>query len=306
METSPRLSIGMWPTPIRLMEHVSETLGRQVWMKVEEECGAWGGNKVRKLEYILGAALSDGIETVVSYGAGTSNWTAALAHHAYQHGIRTVLGMAGRVPPDHASLYRRCETTLVRADNINALPLASIAARARAGLRARSIPMGGSGPGDVGSVHVGLEVAEAIATKAIPEPAEVFVAAGTTGTSAGLAVGLALGNRSIPVTPVRVAPWPYGTERRVRARATRLLRTMGRTDLVPLLQIHGDDRFFAPGYAKPNQASEEAIELARPDGAALDGTYAAKAFASLIDRTRNTSEGPLLFIHTSPGPPPQE
>ena len=307
MRDRQRLLIGTWPTPTRLMPRVSDLLGRPIWVKVEEECGAWGGNKVRKLEYILGSARKDGIQSLVSYGAGTSNWTAALAHHAHSYGIKTVLGMAGPLPPHYETIYRRCETTLVRPENVNLLPLASAVARVKAGWRARSIPMGGTGPGDLGSVHVGTEVADAIAARTIPEPAAIFVAAGTTGTSAGLAAGLALRDVSVPVVPVRVAPWPYGRERRVTARAKRLLRSFDRPDLVSLLQIRGDERFFQPGYAKPNAASEEAIEIASSDDVVLDGTYAAKAFASLVDHARTSpTEEPLLFIHTSPGPPPQD
>ena len=307
MRDRPRLALGTWPTPVREMPRVSELLGRPVWVKVEEECGAWGGNKVRKLEYILGAARRDGIDTLVSYGAGTSNWAAALAHHAHANGIKTVIGLAGPLPPSYGAIYRRCETTIVRPDNVNLLPFASALARVKAGRSARSIPMGGTGPGDVGSVHVGIEVADAIVARTIPEPAAIFVAAGTTGTSAGLAAGLALKDVSVDVVPVRVAPWPYGKEGRVASRAKRLLREFGRSDLESSLRIRGDERFFKPGYAKPNPASEEAIEIAASDNVALDGTYAAKAFASLIDRARTTaSDEPLLFIHTSPGPPPQD
>jgi 1-aminocyclopropane-1-carboxylate deaminase/D-cysteine desulfhydrase-like pyridoxal-dependent ACC family enzyme len=69
--------------------------------------------------------------------------------------------------------------------------------------------------------------------------------------------------------------------------------------------ILGDDRFVKPGYAKSNAASIEAAQIASLDGFTLDPTYAAKAFAALIDSARAGARGPLLFLHTSPGPPPQ-
>ena len=67
---------------MRRLEAVSDTLGREVWIKLEEGCGTWGGNKVRKLEYILGRARADGVERLVGSSVGTSNWTSALAFHA--------------------------------------------------------------------------------------------------------------------------------------------------------------------------------------------------------------------------------
>ena len=283
------------------MDRVSEHLGRDVWIKVEEECGAWGGNKVRKLEYILAAAQRDGVEALISYGAGTSNWTAALAHHAPTFGLHVVVGIAGPVPDLYRAVYERKKTTVVSSRAVNSLPLVGVRARLAAGRRARSIPMGGSGYGDLGAAHLGTEIADAINAGAAPRPDAVFVAVGTAGTAAGTAVGLGLAGEAIPVIGVKVAPWPYGTEHRVRRHAKRLLARLGRR--APL-EVSGDVRFFRPGYARPNASSIEAAEIARLDRVELDGTYAAKAFAALVATARSSPGGPLLFIHTSPGPPP--
>ena len=281
-----------------MLPRVSNDVGCEVWIKLEEDCGAWGGNKVRKLEYILGFALEDNARALVSCGAGTSNWAAALAHHAHQHGLQTVVGLAGPIPPDYARLYARTRTTVIASRWPNALPLVSLAARLRAGRSSRVIPLGGTGPGDIGSLHVGLEVADQVAEQSLPAPTAVYVAAGTTGTAAGLAAGMTTRGLSVPVVAVKVAPWPYGSARRARRHARALLEE----PRAPL--IHGDDRFFKPGYARPNASSQEAIEVAARDGIDLDPTYAAKAFAALLADARAGRTGPLLFIHTSPGPPP--
>ena len=300
--TPARLEIGTWPTPVRRMDVVSEQTGADIWVKLEEECGVWGGNKVRKLEYILGAALEDGVTTLVSYGAGTSNWAAALALHAADAGLDVVLGLAGPIPAPYAGIYERPEVTLVQSRFLNALPVVVAAARVKAGRKARSVPMGGTGPGDAGSLHIGEEIAADIRHKLLPVPTAIYVAAGTTGTCAGTAAGLALHGYPVPVVAVRVAPLPYGTARRARRHALSLLR---RADSKARLDIQGENRLVAPGYGRPNAASQEAIAVARADGVELDGTYAAKAFAALLDRARTRGGETLLFIHTSPGSVPR-
>ena len=297
-----RLTIGTWPTPTQRMERASDLLGREIWVKVEEECGAWGGNKVRKLEYILAAAERDGIDTLIGYGAGTSNWTAALVHHAVDRGFHVVVGMAGLPAETYRHLYDRAEVTPVVMRSTNALPLVIARARLIAGRGARSIPMGGSGYGDIGCVHVGAEIADAVRSGAVPRPDAAFVAVGTGGTAAGTAAGLAINDEPIRLVGVKVAPWPFGTEARVRRHATRLLGRLGRD---AQLLISGDRRFFKPGYARANDPSLEATEIARLDGLQLDGAYAAKAFAGVVASARSGPGGPLLFIHTSPGPPPR-
>jgi D-cysteine desulfhydrase len=300
----PRVAIGSWPTPTSRMQRVSQELGREVWIKLEEECGTWGGNKVRKLEYIMGAAQRDGVRTFVTYGAGTSNWTTALAFHAHRLGFKTVVGVAGPIPSEYDELYRRAATRVVSMPWAPLSPVANVAARVVAGPGARSLPPGGSGPGDAGSVHAGLEIADAIYRGEIPGPRAIFVAAGTAGTAAGLAVGLGSRGYEIPVVAVRVTALPYGTPRLIRRHVDSLAHLLGLPSGIAA-PVVGDNRFVKPGYAKSNAASTEARQVAALDGFELDATYAAKAFAALIDAARAGARGPLLFLHTSPGSPPQ-
>jgi D-cysteine desulfhydrase len=285
------------------MEGVSQMLGRDVWIKLEEGCGTWGGNKVRKLEYIVGAAQRDGVQTFVSYGAGTSNWTTALAFHGHRLGFKTVAGVAGPIPPEYLALYRRTQTRIASVPWTVLSPVANLRARMTAGRGARSLPPGGSGPGDAGSVHTGLEIAEAIERDEMPTPRAVFVAAGTAGTAAGLCVGLGLRGLRAPVVAVRVTALPYGTPRLVARHVASLARTL-QMDPAVAAPVLGDDRYVKPGYGKGNPASIEAQQVASRDGITLDATYAAKAFAALIDSARAGARGPFLFVHTSPGPPP--
>jgi 1-aminocyclopropane-1-carboxylate deaminase/D-cysteine desulfhydrase-like pyridoxal-dependent ACC family enzyme len=129
------------------------------------------------------------------------------------------------------------------------------------------------------------------------------VALGTCGTAAGLAAGLGLKDTSIPVTAVKVAPWPYATERMVRKRTNALVQRLQPSGIAaPVIHEAG---FYAGGYGIPGAAGLEAIDIARRDGLDLDPTYAAKAFAALVAEARARPGGPFLFLHTSPGPLPQ-
>jgi D-cysteine desulfhydrase len=307
----PRLPIGMWPTPVRLLPEVSELLGRRVYAKLEEECGAWCGSKVRKLEYLLPAARAAGTRTLVAYGAGESSWVAACAVHGTRAGFDVIAAVAGQIPAEYGALYRERGVRVLYRPRLGMLPVSLAMARARAGRDARVLPMGGSGDiGDVGSARAGLEIAAAVGDGSLERPRRVFVAAGTGGTAGGIATGLGLGGNPIPVVAVRVTPRPLGTKRLVHRRAVATASRMlpafpaGNSDVVaPVL---GDSRFHGPGYGQPGAAALEAILIARSDGLVLDSTYASKAFAALISAGRSGARGPLLFVHTSCGPPPVE
>ena len=295
--------LGKWPTPVRRLDNISAQLRAEVWVKSEADCGTWGGNKVRKLEYVLPELEGRAVST---HGAGTSSWASAVAFHAGPVARSVHLGLAGPIPEDLARLYHRLGTTLHTARSVNALPLVALRARLAAGRGGVGLPTGGSGlPGDVGSARAGLEIAETVRAGDMPESVEVVVPCGTAGTAAGLAVGLGLGGFRAAVVAVRVTPRPWGTPRLVEHRARRLLEALRDpgTKLREPAPILGEDRFFGRGYGKPTSASQAVTEIARRDGIELDPVYAAKAFAALMQRVKQGG-GPVLFVHTSPGPVP--
>ena len=306
----PRLELGSWPTPVRRLDTTSRELGTEVWVKSEESSGVWGGNKVRKLEYILARLDGSAARTLVTYGAGTSSWAAAVALHAGERGYQVVLGLGGPVPADYQALYERMNTQVHSLNHYNLTPVAAVRAQVEAGLAGVArLPAGGSGlPGDVGSMNAGIEIARQVEGGLMPAPRAVFVPAGTTGTAAGIVVGARHGGLPTQIVAVRVTPRPLGTAALVRTHVARLTRSLKRGGAAlrttGSITLRGDARFFAPAYGVSNPASEAAIELAAEDGIGLDPTYAAKAFASLIAEARAGGKGPLLFVHTSPGPVP--
>ena len=301
-----RIAIGAWPTQVRRLDATSEELGVEVWVKSEETGGAWGGNKVRKLEFILHEARKGRVGTLVSWGAGTSNWAAALAMHGHDAGFRVSVGLGGKVPDDYRALYDALGTVVVTAPHLMLAPVALVAARARAGGSARFVPVGGSGTiGDVGTAQLGEEIAEQVASGQLPGPRAVFVATGSTGTAAGLAVGLGLAGLRVPVVAVKVSDWPFASRSLLNRRLAKVLHRarelgLGRIDPVPIAL---DTDHLGRGYGKPTPESRVAIELAAREGLVLDPTYAAKAFAALVTAARSGRPGPYLFVATSPERP---
>ncbi|MGH2757322.1 MAG: 1-aminocyclopropane-1-carboxylate deaminase/D-cysteine desulfhydrase [Actinomycetota bacterium] len=306
LDDLPRIELGTWPTPVRRLAAVSDELGVEVWAKLEEDCGAWGGNKVRKLEHIFEEALRSHIHTLVTWGAATSNWTAAAALHGPPAGFDVVLGLGGTIPDDYTRLYDDLGTRVFRFPHLVLAPLALTVARATAGRTVRYLPVGGSGTvGDLGSARAGAEVAAAISSGELPSPTHAFVATGSSGTAAGLAVGLGLGGALVTVVAVKVSDWPYATTHMVTGRINSLLlrlEELGIRNVVPARWFLDRDH-LGRGYGKATPESRAAIDLAAKDGLVLDPTYGAKAFAALIGHARREGAGPYLFVHTSPTRP---
>lgn len=300
-----RIPIGTWPTEVRRLDTTSDELGLEVWVKSEETGGAWGGNKVRKLEFILHRARKDGVRTLASWGAGTSNWAAALALHGTAAGFRISLGLGGSIPNDYRALYARSGVVLTRMPLLTLAPLALGIARARVRHGVRFVPVGGSGTiGDIGTAQLGEEIAQQV-DEGLPAPHAIFVAAGTTGTAAGLAVGLGAAGMRAPVVAVQVSDWPYGSRALLARRLKKVLdraRELGLGEIEPVPVVM-DSEHLGRGYARPTRESRAAIELAARDGLALDPTYAAKAFAAMVTAARRGRPGPYLFVATSPSRP---
>ena len=300
----PRAALGTWPTPVERMANVSQTLGSDVWVKREDHCGAWGGNKVRKLEFWLADPAVWKARRIIVSGAGSSTWAAAAAFHGRHVGLDVTVAIAGAIPDERQKLFNDLNVHLVHSDALNAIPYVIVKAKLGA-MAAVRLPMGGSGwPGDLGSYLCGLEIVEGFLGGECPRPERIFVAAGTSGTGAGIATALAERGERVPTVAVRVAPKPFASRTIVERRAKSLLRRLPTAQGAAPLSIEGEDAFFGDGYGKPGPGVDEALELAASDGIELERTYTGKAFAALIAHARKGADGPLLFIQTAAGPTP--
>lgn len=291
----PRRVLGTWPTPLRPMPRASDDLGVEVWCKREDLAGAWGGSKVRKLEYLIPTLPPDRL--VVAFGAPGSAWVAAATLHVAAAGHLCAGVVVGR--RDAGAAWLQDAGVEIVSTGPTAMPAALARLRRRG--RLHVLPPGGSSfAGDLGSAGTGLEIARAIADGTAPSFERVFVACGTGGTAAGLAAGLGAGGATAPVVAVRTVPRPAGTATLARARARRVALSLAASPA----PIWGDGAYAEPGYGRPSAAGRAAAEVAGLDDLELDDAYGAKAFAALVAAAGRGHPGPFLFVQTAPGPPP--
>ncbi len=304
-------------TPLQKLERLSGMLGRDVFIKRDDTTPlAFGGNKLRKLEFLAADALRQGADTLVTAGAIQSNHVRQTAAVAARLGLRCRALLEN--PTDTADidylhsgnrllldLFDAHSEPVATLDNADA-QLQSLAERLRGdGHRPYIIPIGGSNPlGALGYVRAGLELAQQAEAMDISFAA-VVLASGSAGTHGGLALALAHAMPDTQVIGVTVS-------RTVEAQAPKVTGLIDGTadwldvEVPAALRLELWDEYFLPRYGEPNQAALEAIRLlARAEGVLLDPVYTGKAMAGLLDgvmRKRFDGDGPLLFLHTGGAP----
>jgi D-cysteine desulfhydrase len=294
----PHVALGVWPTPVTDHSALAEQLGvRSLTVKRDDVTAiAYGGNKVRKLEYLLGAAREVGAASVITFGAWGSNHVLATA----VHGGRLGFSVHAVLTPQHATGYLRhnlladvaAGVAFHLAESFEAAP--RVAAGVRSELRAAGeepfvIPFGGTNAlGTTGFVNAAFELAEQIAAGALPEPHAVYVPLGSMGTAAGLALGFAAAGLATRVQAVRVVPAapsdPDALARTV-AEAVVLLRDADASFpgfSLSDLNLTVREEFLGEGYAIPTDECRSAVSLAAEHGIGLETTYTGKALAALI------------------------
>ena len=308
-ETLPHLALSERPTPVR------ELPGLGVWVKEDGSFGAggWGGNKVRKLEWLIPDARGRGRRSILTFGGLGTNWGLATALYAGEHGIETALALVDQPVDAHvrAQLVRleasgaRIYRTHTKTRTVAMLPLL-LARNARGGHLPYLLPAGGSSPvGALGYAEAALEIAAQVEDGSLPEPAHVVVPVGTGGTAAGLALGFQLAGLSTRVLGVVVndqlrldAPVFARLARRTAALLEGRGARLGQLRLEPdMLDLTRDQ--IGAGYGHPTEAATRAAALAAEERLPLDPVYTAKAMAGLLAlREEGRLDDPVLFVHT--------
>ena len=289
----------------------------EIWLKDDGVFGeAWGGNKARKLEWILPDVRRKGRSAIFTVGALATNHGLATALYAREQGIRTILALVDQPLDEHVARQRaRIERSGARVyrthgtfRTIVSLPLIYAANVDWRRLRPPYfLTVGGSSPlGAIGYVDAALELAGQIERGELPAPSHVVVALGSGGTAAGLVLGLALAGVDTRVVAVQVndrAPLGAGRIARLAERVRRLLERRGAR--LPVRAVSAGDlevetRWLGGGYGHRTAEGEHAIELAREEGLALEPVYTGKTMAALLAlRERGElGDGPLLYWHT--------
>jgi D-cysteine desulfhydrase/L-cysteate sulfo-lyase len=317
----PRLRLFGGPSPLLPAERLGAELRRgsdasaaEIWLKREDLLPlAFGGNKLRNLEFLVGAALAEGADTLITAGRRWSNHCRLTAAAGARAGLRVHLVLTGPPPaPGEGGANQRLDEILgatvhwtAAEDRVQRAALMDrIAADVRAaGGRPYTIGVGGSGPiGASGQVLAGLELADQLTAAGIGE-ATVVVPSATGGTQAGLLMGLTLAAPPArPVVGIAVAAPSAELRPTIAGLLDGLAALTGKRPPDGAIVLEDDQ--LGPGYGRPTAASDEATELlARTEGVFVDPIYTAKALAGLIARVRDGRlRGPVVFWHAGGTP----
>lgn len=294
----PRFTLLDGPSPLQPMPRFSSALGGRadLWIKREDLLPlAFGGNKLRNLEFHIGTALAEGADTLVTSGRRWSNHCRLTAAAGAKAGLSVHLVLSGP-PADPPGPNQRLDELLGATVYVTSTAdqaerearVSTVVGELRGqGRRPYVVPVGGSGvEGAFGQVLAGLELAGQATDRALVVNAVVLPSA-TGGTQAGLMIGLEVAGLDARVLGVAVAHPPD----ELRPSIAALLRSLGELAgcRVDASEIELDGSQLGEGYGRPTPAADEAMRLlARTEGILVDPIYTAKALAALV---RDAREG---------------
>ncbi len=317
----PRRRYTAGPTPLEPLPPLPQAraaelggAGPELWIKRDDLLGLTaGGNKTRKLEFLVADALAQGADTLVTVGAVQSNHCRLTASAAVREGLKCRLVLEERVPgsfdPDASGNHllfgllgvERARVVPAGTDLHEAME--AIAADLDAqGRRAYLIPGGGSNAlGALGYVACAEELMDQSFEQGVAFD-RLVVASGSGGTHAGIVAGLHGVNANLPVTGISVRAERAAQEAKIHGLALEAATLAGVATPVPRDAVVVEDGYVGPGYSLPTESMVEAVQLfARTEGLLLDPVYTGKAAAGLIDGVRAGRFAPderVVFVHT--------
>lgn len=312
----PRLSLGHFPTPLEVLPHLTAYLGGPtIYIKRDDATGlATGGNKTRKLEFLLADAQQQGADVIITQGATQSNHVRQTIAAAAKLGLKTKVLLEQRVS-QYGEDYQRSGNILL--DNllggevVEHLPAGTNMQQAmealadslrKEGFKPYVIPGGGSNPiGALGYVACAEELLFQSSQQRLRID-HIVHATGSTGTQAGLVTGLTATNSQIPLLGISVRAPREQQEENVYALAQRTWQLLGIPGSIPRDTVKVNSDYVGDGYGIPTDGTLEALTLlARLEGILLDPVYSGKGMAGLIDLIRRGYFHPdenIVFIHT--------
>jgi D-cysteine desulfhydrase len=296
----PRLRLGKFPTPVHRLGQASRRTGAEIWVKRDDQSGErYGGNHLRKIEFLLADARRRHKKRVLTFSCLGSNYAVAMALYGGQAGLPCEVVQSYKLPTlalrQNLLLTAHFGARLHYARTFPAAGLLLAGLFARRALADGRPPYltraGASAPlGVLGFVLAGLELADQVRRGLCPRPDVLFVTVSSCGTVAGLLVGLALADLPVPVVGVRVVDgwmanrahvaWLTAGVRRLLRRRVPGARAGGAAALPPFELCHD---YFGGGYGAPTPEAEAAVAAAREDGLRLENAYTGKTFAAVTD-----------------------
>ncbi len=317
-ERIPYVQLGEFPTPIKHLRDLGKEIGTDyLYLKHDGLSGQiYGGNKIRKLEFLLGDALRNGAKEVLTFGFAGSNHALATAVYAQKLGLKNISILLAQ---PNAHYVRRnlllshvCDGEIHHFKKEMGAYIPTTIMLLRRKLKQGKFPYiigpGGSSPlGSVGYVNAAFELKQQVANGSMPEPDKVFLALGTMGTAVGLTIGLKAAGLKTRVVSVRVADVKYANKEKfvkLFHKTLALIRSLDSS--FPGVEIADEEvniiqGCFGEQYARFTEAGMAAVELlAKSEGIQLEGTYTGKTMAALIDQVKGhgTKHEVVLFWNT--------
>ncbi len=311
----PRVRLFPTPTPLEKLENLTRHLGGpEIWIK-RDDCTvvATGGNKIRKLEWLVGEARAQGADHLITQGAVQSNHVRQTAAVARRFGMKCTALLERRVGTNDRDYLNSGNVLLDRMFgcaieyrppglDMNAEAVAKGEALRAEGAKPYVIPGGGSNRvGSLGYVSCAQELVQQ-ADEMDLHVDRLVTATGSAGTHAGLLVGLQGCNAGIPVLGIGVRNPKDRQEAAVHSLAEATADYVGVRGGIPRATVDANCDYIGPGYGQPTDGMKEAVlMLARLEGLLLDPVYSGKAMAGLIDLIRKgkfDKNERVVFLHT--------
>ncbi|MEL7624236.1 MAG: D-cysteine desulfhydrase family protein [Clostridiales bacterium] len=304
----PRVPLIFAPTPLHPAENLSKELGIDLWFKRDDLTGpgAFGGNKMRKLEFLMGEAKAKNLDYVFTYGASQSNHAMQTAAACARSGLKCVLYLVALVPPDAKALRGNMLLDTLFGAEIHVVNLEPgeteddgfekcyvLAAEHIKKLEAEghgclNVPVGGASmAGSLGFASGYLELRDQLLLLERPPFDYIYHSTGSAGTMAGLLAGRAMAGGSEAVRSVCASEKGGEYEPKVVKMANEVLAHLCQEARVQEKDFTVWREYVGPGYEIPYPESTAALKLvARREGITLDPVYSAKAFAGLLDHVK--------------------
>ncbi|WP_048767251.1 D-cysteine desulfhydrase [Oligella urethralis] len=311
----PRLHFAHLDTPLELMENVTKELkGPNVWIKRDDCTGlAGGGNKTRKLEFIMADALQQGADTVLTPGAVQSNHARQTAAIATKLGLECHILLEDRTGSQDLNhkyngnvllnlLFNAKLSKFPGGTDMKAAMEELAVSLRKEGKKPYLIPGGGSNPiGALGYVNCALELIKQANDRNIKID-HVVHATGSAGTQAGLVAGFTMMNSQVPVLGIGTRAERPVQEENVYQLAKKTVTFLGAEDVVKREDVVANCDYVGKGYGIPSNSTLEAIDMfAQLEGILLDPVYSGKAAAGLIDLIKKgyfKDSKNIVFLHT--------
>ncbi|MDR3591365.1 MAG: D-cysteine desulfhydrase [Negativicutes bacterium] len=315
----PRRRYTEGQTPLEFLPNLTKKLGGpQLFIKRDDLLGlASGGNKTRKLEFLVADALAQGADTLITCGAVQSNHCRLTLAAAVKEGLKCRLVLEERVPGSykpHAAgnnflfhlLGVEAVTVVPGGSDMLAAMQTAAAEVAALGRKAYVIPGGGSN--EIGATGY-VACAEEILTQAFDKGvnfSHIVTTSGSAGTHAGLLVGLYGNNSNIPLIGINISRKNAAQVELVYNLVVKTAARVGIRETIPKDAVVCYEEYVGPGYSLPTSEMVEAVELvAQTEGILLDPVYTGKAMAGLIGLIRQgffKKTDNVLFVHTGGSP----